>query len=261
MKIITLAENTSVSEAFRSEHGLSLYIETETHKLLFDVGASSLFAENAEKLGIDLSEVDVLVISHGHYDHGGGLKKFLELNDKAAIYINRKAFENHYSKRDQGEAYIGLDQELFFNNRFVFLDEDFARLYKEERQNAQLAVLFAILAIFIAALGLFGLTSFAVEQRTKEIGIRKTMGASVYSIFFLISKEIIVLVTISTAIAIPIAFYLGNGWLQNYYYRISLGVFDFIVGFVIAILIALATISYRTIKAARANPVDSLLYE
>lgn len=125
MKIVTLAENTSVSEAFRSEHGLSLYIETETHKLLFDVGASSLFAENAEKLGVDLSEVDTLIISHGHYDHGGGLKTFMEINDKAAIYLNGQAFENHFSKRANGQAYIGLDQELFCNPRFIFLANDF----------------------------------------------------------------------------------------------------------------------------------------
>ncbi len=157
----------------------------------------------------------------------------------------------------------GVWKEFTSNDplNYFFLDKDFVRLYKEERQNAEMAVLFAILAIFIAALGLFGLTSFAVEQRTKEIGIRKTMGASVFSIFFLISKEIIVLVTISTAIAIPVAFYIGNSWLQNYYYRINLGVFDFVIGFGIAIVIALATISYRTIKAATANPVDSLLYE
>jgi len=144
---------------------------------------------------------------------------------------------------------------------YFFLDEDFARLYKEEKQNAQLAVLFAILAIFIASLGLFGLTSFAVEQRTKEIGIRKTMGASIFSIFMLISKEIIVPVTISAAIAIPVTFYLANSWLQNYFYRINLGVLDFLLGFIAAIVVALATISYRTIKAAKANPVDSLLYE
>ncbi len=125
MKIITLAENTSISDAFKNEHGLSFYIETETHKLLFDVGASSLFAENAKKLGVDLSQVDTLIISHGHYDHGGGLKKFLEINDQAVIYINAKAFENHYSKREQGETYIGLDQELFPNSRFVFLEQDF----------------------------------------------------------------------------------------------------------------------------------------
>jgi Predicted permease. len=87
------------------------------------------------------------------------------------------------------------------------------------------------------------------------------MGASIFSIFMLISKEIIVLVTISAAIAIPVAFYLANSWLQNYFYRINLGVLDFLLGFVAAIVVALATISYRTIKAAKANPVDSLLYE
>lgn len=126
MKILTLAENTSVSEDFKNEHGLSLYIETERHQLLFDVGASGLFAKNAEKLGINLSEVDTLVISHGHYDHGGGLKTFLEINDQAIIYLNRKAFESHYSSRANGEkAYIGLDQELFTNKRFVFIDDDF----------------------------------------------------------------------------------------------------------------------------------------
>ncbi|MDD3306772.1 MAG: MBL fold metallo-hydrolase [Acetobacterium sp.] len=125
MKIVTLAENTSVSEAFKNEHGLSLYIESETHKLLFDVGASGLFVENAEKMGIDLSQVGTLVISHGHYDHGGGLKNFMEINDKASIYINARAFENHYSNRVNGEkAYIGLDQELRGNPRLVFLQDD-----------------------------------------------------------------------------------------------------------------------------------------
>ena len=126
MKIITLAENTSVSEKFKSEHGLSLYIETETHKLLFDVGASSLFAENAEKLGVDLAAVDTLVISHGHYDHGGGLKTFMALNKKATIYLNQNAFEKYESKGSNDEMEdIGLDQELLPCNRFVFLEKDF----------------------------------------------------------------------------------------------------------------------------------------
>ncbi len=126
MKVLTLAENTSLSDEFKNEHGLSLYIETETHRLLFDVGASSLFAENAKKLGVDLAKVDTLIISHGHNDHGGGLKTFLALNDQALIYINRQAFEKHYSKRDNGEnADIGLDQELLSNQRFIFLADDF----------------------------------------------------------------------------------------------------------------------------------------
>ena len=92
MRITALAENTSVSEKFGAEHGLSLYIETEKYNILFDMGQTELFSENAEKLGIDLSMADIAVLSHGHYDHGGGLKKFLSINDKATVYINRYAF-------------------------------------------------------------------------------------------------------------------------------------------------------------------------
>ncbi|HAN17349.1 MAG: hypothetical protein A2X13_00700 [Bacteroidetes bacterium GWC2_33_15] len=145
--------------------------------------------------------------------------------------------------------------------QYFFLDESFNNLYKEEARNSKLAIIFTILAILIASLGLFGLTSFTVEQRTKEIGIRKAMGASIPNIFYLISKEIIVLISISTIIAWPVIYYIGNNWLQNYHYRINLNVFDFIIGFVVAIVIALATISYRTIKSASINPAVSLKYE
>ena len=120
------AENTSVSKEFGNEHGLSLYLETENHKLLFDTGASSLFSENAKKLGVDLSKVDLAVISHGHYDHGGGLKTFLQINSKARIYLHQKAFYEHYANRSGGiKAYIGLDKELLPNDRFVFCGDHF----------------------------------------------------------------------------------------------------------------------------------------
>ncbi|MHC1703973.1 MAG: ABC transporter permease [Tenuifilaceae bacterium] len=145
--------------------------------------------------------------------------------------------------------------------QFTFLDEDFSQQYKEERQNSKLSILFAILAIIIASLGLFGLTSFTIEQRVKEIGVRKAMGATVTSIFLLISKEIMILVALSTIVAWPVIYFVAKNWLQNYHYRINLGVFDFILGFVIAIAIALITISYRTIKTARINPSESLRYE
>jgi 7,8-dihydropterin-6-yl-methyl-4-(beta-D-ribofuranosyl)aminobenzene 5'-phosphate synthase len=122
MKITVLSENTSSSQILGSEHGLSLYIETEKHKLLFDTGASGLFAENATKLGIDLAKVDLAVLSHGHYDHGGGLKSFLNMNDTAKIYVHQKAFEPHYAIRGVGtEPYdIGLDETLTSNERFLF---------------------------------------------------------------------------------------------------------------------------------------------
>ena len=124
MIIKTLVENTSISDDFRNEHGLSLFIATKKHKILFDLGASELFAENAEKLGVDLAAVDIVVISHGHYDHGGGLKTFLKLNSRAKIYLNQKAFEKHYSNQaNSDKKYIGLDEELLTNSQLVFVND------------------------------------------------------------------------------------------------------------------------------------------
>lgn len=122
MKITSIVENTSCCEEIGCEHGLSLLIETNQHKILFDMGQTDLFAENAEKLGIDLKDVDIAVLSHGHYDHGGGLKRFLELNRKAPVYLNRRAFEPHYNGT---EKYIGLNTELQDSERLIFTGEEF----------------------------------------------------------------------------------------------------------------------------------------
>jgi putative ABC transport system permease protein len=152
----------------------------------------------------------------------------------------------------------------FTNNnpiKFFFVDKDLERLYTEEKRNATLSILFTILGILIAALGLYGLTAFSVQQRTKEIGVRKAFGAAIGNIWYLIAREIIVLVLIATAIAWPLIYWVADNWLQNYQYRIKLDIFDFMTGFLIAIVIALMTISYRAIKAARANPIESLRYE
>ncbi len=122
MLIKVLAENISSNESLGSEHGLSLYIETEKHKLLFDTGASGLFSENAAKLSVNLADVDTAVISHGHYDHCGGLKTFLALNSKAKVYIHEKAFGEYYGYDQNYEMeYIGLDKSLIQNDRFVLL--------------------------------------------------------------------------------------------------------------------------------------------
>lgn len=122
MKIISLVENTTNTD-WPTEHGLCLYIETVGHKILFDSGKSELFVENAAKAGVDLSAVDVFVLSHGHYDHGGGLKKFSEVNSKAPIYMNKNAFGLHYHGNDR---YIGLNRDWIddaaLQERIVFTD-------------------------------------------------------------------------------------------------------------------------------------------
>ena len=154
-------------------------------------------------------------------------------------------------------------KEFIPNNplQYYFVDEDFEKMYIQEKQNAQMAVIFSILAIFIASLGLFGLTSFTVEQRTKEIGVRKAMGSSVTGIYIVISREVIILVSISALIAWPIIYYIAGKWLESFYYRINLGVFSFVAGLTIALGIAVLTISYRIMRAARVNPAQSLKYE
>jgi putative ABC transport system permease protein len=154
-------------------------------------------------------------------------------------------------------------KEFVPNNplQYYFVDADFEQMYKQEKQNAQMAVIFSILAIFIASLGLFGLTSFTVEQRTKEIGVRKAMGSSIARIYIVISQEVIILVSISALIAWPLIYYIATKWLENFYYRITLGVFSFIAGLSIALGIAILTISYRIMRAAMINPAQSLKYE
>lgn len=162
---------------------------------------------------------------------------------------------------------IGKIEEIwgsFTNNdpmQYFFADKDVEKMYKEEKQNAKLAVVFSILAILIGSLGLYGLTAFTVQQRTKEIGVRKTFGAGIGDIWYMVARDIIILVLISTAIAWPIIYWIADNWLRNYPYRIRLQPVDFLAGFVISLIIALLTISYRTIKTALVNPAESLRYE
>lgn len=111
MRFITLVEDSSCG-SLPAEHGLSIYTEADGHKILFDVGTTDLFIKNAEKLGVDVSDVDIVVISHGHNDHGGGLDEFLKVNSKAVIYIQEKAFLDHYTAKKTGPEYIGLNKAL-----------------------------------------------------------------------------------------------------------------------------------------------------
>ena len=124
MNITALVENTS-DGSVKATHGLSFFIETEKHKLLFDLGPDGTIFENAKKLGIDLTEADTVVISHGHYDHGGPLKEFLKLNKTAKVYVQRSAFEPHFSKVLLLKVKIGLDKSVTENPNVILLDGDF----------------------------------------------------------------------------------------------------------------------------------------
>jgi len=144
---------------------------------------------------------------------------------------------------------------------YQFADNEYAKKFDNEARIGKLAGFFALLAIIISCLGLFGLASFVAEQRTKEIGIRKVLGASVLGVWNLLSKDFVILVSISFLIAVPIAWYGMNKWLLDYSYRIKIGWEIFLVAGVLAFLIALFTVSFQAIKAALANPVRSLRTE
>ena len=144
---------------------------------------------------------------------------------------------------------------------YFFLDDDYDKLYRTEKQIGTLFGLFSLLAIFVASLGLFGLASFTAQLRIKEIGIRKVLGASVSNLVLMLSKEFAILVGIANLIAWPIAYYAMNRWLQDFAYRIDLGIWAFIVSGFLALFIALTTVSYQAWKVARTNPVDALRYE
>ncbi len=152
----------------------------------------------------------------------------------------------------------------FTNNQpfeYVFFDDQLDMLYKAEIQAGKVITAFACLAVFIACLGLLGLASFTASQRTKEIGIRKVLGATTTGILVLLNRNFVTRVLVANIIAWPLAYYAMNKWLQNFAYRIRINIWMFLASAVIALLIALFTVSYQTLRAARGNPVDSLRYE
>jgi len=145
--------------------------------------------------------------------------------------------------------------------QYTFLDQQFEQRYRSEQVTGKLVNIFAVIALFISCLGLFGLTSFTVEQRTKELGVRRVLGASVSGIVVMLSKDFLKLVFIGFVIATPVTWYMTNQWLQNFADRIEIGAAVFLLAGLAIILIALATVSWQSIKAAIANPVDSLRNE
>jgi putative ABC transport system permease protein len=259
-----LADGRSFDESFTSDNAACLINESAMKDFRVTDLAKTRFMDPADSGKYNYLQV-IGVIKNFNFESlrnpiGPYIFK-LQTDNNIWGYITVRISAQNYSNT------IGSIEEKwkeFVQNtplQYYFLDADFEDLYREEKQSAQMAVIFAILAIFIAGLGLFGLTSFTVEQRTKEIGVRKAMGSSVAAIYMVISKEVIVLVSISALIAWPAVYYWAGKWLENFYYKINLGLFSFFAGLTIALGIALITISYRILRAARVNPAQSLKYE
>jgi putative ABC transport system permease protein len=144
---------------------------------------------------------------------------------------------------------------------YEFFDDHFAGIYQAEERTKQIFVSFSLLAIFIASLGLFGLAAFVAEQRTKEIGIRKVLGATESGIVFLLSKQFTKWVVLSNLFAWPTAYYFMQKWLQRFAYQTSISVWYFLFAFIVVLFVALLTVCYQTVKAARSDPVELLRYE
>jgi len=176
------------------------------------------------------------------------------------MYVRFKTLANPEKALSHVETVMKKNNPSYpFDYRFV--DDQFNNMFQSETLISKLSRVFAALAIIISCLGLFGLATFTAERRTKEIGIRKVLGASVAGITVLLSKDFLKLVVLSAIIAFPVAGWAMNNWLLGYAYRISIGWWVFIAAGVLSVLIALLTISFQSVKAALSNPVKSLRTE
>jgi len=261
---MTLASGRSFKESFSSDKDACIINESAQKDFKINDIEKARFMEPRDSGKIHYLPVIGVVKNFNYESLRNPIKPYcLKFQNDNMLwgYITVRLTAQNHSK-----TIIAIEntwKEFVSNNplQYYFLDADFKEMYKQESQNAQMAVIFSILAIFIASLGLFGLTSFTVEQRTKEIGVRKAMGSSVAGIYVVISREVVILVSVSAIIAWPLVYYWAGKWLQNFYYKINLGFFSLIIGLAIALGIAVLTISYRILRAARVNPAQSLKYE
>jgi ABC-type antimicrobial peptide transport system permease subunit len=174
----------------------------------------------------------------------------IKLRPQAAVHDALKNIEQVYTHYNPGQPF-----------EYKFVDEEYARKFAMEERIGKLAGFFALLAIFISCLGIFGMASFIAEQRIKEIGIRKVLGASIFSLWRLLSTDFVRLVTIAILIAAPLAYYFMHKWLQGYDYRTDIAWWIFVLAAAGALVITLLTVSFQAARAALHNPVTSLRSE
>jgi ABC-type antimicrobial peptide transport system permease subunit len=255
---IEMAEGRSFSKEYTSDGSQAWIVNEEVAKLMKKV---SVIGEKFSHVGREGMIVGVM--KNFHYQT---LKNKIE---PIAIAVNSDDL-NYMIVRippEEVSASLGIIENTWkrvipaFPFEYRFMDERFDRMYRTEQRIGTLLRYFAVLAVFVACLGLFGLASFMAEKRTKEIGIRKVLGASVTQIARLMCREFFVLVIVANVIAWPTAYFVMKKWLESYAYRARLGFFVFFGAMLLALLVAILSVGYQAIRAARANPADSLRYE
>lgn len=272
-----------IDEDFLPEYGIELsagknfqgYRATDAQACLLNEAAVKLLgwasAEEAlgQKLVVGPEDNVETVIGVVRDFHLQGLQSVIEplvLDSVDSQWFNLNIITLNISTSDLKEVLVFAEKtwnKLFPGRPFEysFLDEDFNRLYITEEVRSRIFGVFTLLGLFVACLGLLGLASFAAEQRTKEIGIRKVLGASVSGIILMLSKEFTKWVVIANAVAFPVVYFVMSQWLQNFAYRTSISLWIFILSALSTLILALITVFFQAIKAATANPVDSLRYE
>ncbi len=261
---MTLASGRSFNESYTTDQEACMINETALKDFNISDIEKARFIQPSDDGKINYRQVIGVVKNFNHESLRNPIAPYIFLFKNDYIrwgYLTVRLNAGDYAKTINEIEKIWKEYTANDPLQYYFVDEDFEQMYKQEKQNAQMAVIFSILAIFIAALGLFGLTSFTVEQRTKEIGVRKAMGSSVAGIYMVISKETLLLVSLSALLAWPLIYFIAVRWLENFHYRIAPGIFTFAAGLIIALAIAILTISFRVMKAARINPAQSLKYE
>ncbi|MGA2624186.1 MAG: ABC transporter permease [Bacteroidota bacterium] len=255
---IPMVEGRTFSKAFSTDTSRAFLVNEELVKVM---GVTSAVGKRFKFMDIEGTIVGVMK----NYNY----LSVESVIPPLALVVSPRFVQNAIVRLQKGDIPSEMDyvrtawQKVnpLYPFEYRFFDDDFAVMYQGHEQMGAVIRYAAILALVIACLGLFGLASFMVEQRTKEIGVRKVLGASVPGITLMLSREFVKWVVVANLIAAPVAYYLANRWLQDFAYRVTIGWWIFGLALCLTIAIALLTVSYQSVRAARGNPVDSLRYE
>jgi hypothetical protein len=255
---LQLKEGRDFSKGFGTDSVSYMLNETAVNKIGFDdpIGQTVSWGNHPGKV------IGVIKDFHFSSMHQPIEPLILRLDENwgwGTILVRMKAGSTKEVLGGLGRLCVAMNPKFPFT--WQFSDSEFSKLYKSEAIVSRLSNYFAFLAIFISCLGLFGLATFTATQRTKEIGVRKVLGASVPQIVVMLSGSFVKLIVIAMFIAFPVAWYFMNKWLDNFAYKVHLGWIIFMIAGSAAIVIALLTVSYQAVKAAVANPVKSLRTE